>query len=200
MSTEPIVPPGGEFPTPGVSSSALLAFRCAPSIRPYLAEDAYHTAGFIVDTPVTDVEIDGAVPIALPDGDHIGQLSVIVLVGEQVLAQGEVPLNSSKVELPFHLFELRPKMDAFNVTCTATYAVGKERQTFEVFTALSYLPNPPAGRSVTKMDLRTGTLLAKPANGFNGDYESVLPVGFYTGFSDYLANNLSILNELKEQG
>jgi len=50
------------------------------------------------------------------------------------------------------------------------------------------------------MDLRTGALLAKPADGSDGKYESVFPIGFYTWFDGYLAGNLSILDELKAQG
>jgi hypothetical protein len=50
------------------------------------------------------------------------------------------------------------------------------------------------------MDLRTGALMAKPANGSGGDYESIFPIGFYTTFDGYLAGNLSVLDELKEQG
>jgi len=64
---------------------------------------------------------------------------------------------------------------------------------------LAYLPNPQHG-SVTKMDLRTGGLLAKHTNRKGGSYESVFPIGFYTNFGGYLARNLSILNELKQQG
>jgi hypothetical protein len=65
--------------------------------------------------------------------------------------------------------------------------------------ALSYLPNP-TNSSVTKMDLRTGALLAKPADGSDGEYESFFPIGFFTWFDGYLAGNLSILDELKAQG
>jgi hypothetical protein len=74
-----------------------------------------------------------------------------------------------------------------------------DAQTFEATAALFYLPNPSEG-SVTKMDLRTGALLAKPANGSGGDYEAVFPIGFYTTYDGYLASNLSILDELKAQG
>jgi len=72
-------------------------------------------------------------------------------------------------------------------------------QTFEASAALYYLPNPSEG-SVTKMDLRTGALLAKPANGSGGNYEAVFPIGFYTTYDGYLASNTSVLDELKAQG
>jgi predicted ATP-grasp superfamily ATP-dependent carboligase len=72
-------------------------------------------------------------------------------------------------------------------------------QTFEATAQVYYLPNPSEG-SVTKMDLRTGALLAKPANGSGGDYETVFPIGFYTTYDGYLASNTSVLDELKAQG
>lgn len=51
------------------------------------------------------------------------------------------------------------------------------------------------------MDLRTGALLARPADGGgSGAYDYVLPIGFYTQFDPYLTTNLSQLNELKSQG
>ena len=49
------------------------------------------------------------------------------------------------------------------------------------------------------MDLRTGALLAKPATGKGGKYETVFPVGFYTSF-DYLSANLSTIDEIAAQG
>lgn len=64
---------------------------------------------------------------------------------------------------------------------------------------LSLLPNP-TNSSVTKMDLRTSALLAKPATGLGGTYDPVLPIGFYTSFDGYLASNLSVIDDLKERG
>jgi hypothetical protein len=54
---------------------------------------------------------------------------------------------------------------------------------------------------VTRMDLRTGALLAKPANGRgSGAYGYVPPVGFYTQLDPYLTTNLSKVDELKAMG
>ncbi|KIM82042.1 hypothetical protein PILCRDRAFT_88833 [Piloderma croceum F 1598] len=50
------------------------------------------------------------------------------------------------------------------------------------------------------MDLCTGELLAKPANGLGEDYEPVFPIGFYTTYREYLTFNISVLDELKAQG
>jgi len=51
------------------------------------------------------------------------------------------------------------------------------------------------------MDLRTGALLARPANGKGGPFERVFPIGFYTSYSGYLAMNYStVLPQLKQQG
>jgi hypothetical protein len=195
MANQSVVPPGGNFLTPSTSSSPLLAFRCAPAIRPYLAEDTTSLASIIVDAPVTYIQIAGAEPITLSSSGDAGPLAVTVSTNGKTLATGIIPLNASKYEINFSLTSLTAQKDAYNISCSASYA-GK---TFTTSTALSYLPNP-TNSSVTKMDLRTGALLAKPADGSDGEYASVFPIGFYTSFDNYLAGNLSILDELKAQG
>ena len=201
MASSPIVPPGGQFPIPATSSSPLLAFRCAPAIKPYLPEDILTPSTFIVDAPITYSDIADAQPISLSHGSP-GSLAVTISVDGKPISAGLVPLNATKFELPFTLLGLTPRTEAYNVTCTAEYSSSllSKPQKFSSSAALSLLPDPPSGRSVTKMDLRTGALLAKPATGAKGDYEPVFPIGFYTNFGGYLASNLSLLNELKDQG
>ncbi|OCH92519.1 hypothetical protein OBBRIDRAFT_791109 [Obba rivulosa] len=202
MASSPVVPPGGQFPVPAVSSKPLLAFRCAPAIKPYLPEDVSSPAGILIDTFVTNSEIAGAEPIDIPALGELGEVLVTVSVdGHELVTGGVVPLNATKVELPFSLAGLKPQKAAFNVSCSATYApLGAKAQTFKSTAALSFLPDPPAGRSVTKMDLRTGALLAKPATGKGGSYEPVLPTGFYTNFDGYLASNISLVDQIKAEG
>ena len=201
MSTSPVVPPGGQFPTPSKSSGSLLAFRCAPAIRPYLPEDASSPAAFIVDAPITFSKVNNARDINLTTKGALGDLAVTISVDGHVLATANVPLNSTKVEVPFSLSGLTPQTKPFDVSCSATYsAVQVHTQKFTASSSLYYLPNPPKGRSVTKIDQRTGALLAKPATGEDGPYETVFPIGFYTSFDGYIATNLSALNVLKEQG
>lgn len=203
MASDPIVPPGGQFPIPAVSSTPLLALRCVPVIKPYLPEDAATPAGFLIDTPITSSQVAGAAPITIPAHGPVGVLEVTVKVNGHTLAQGPVALNASKVELPFSLRALQPQSAAFNVECSATYSAPSARgapQTFTAATTLSYLPDPPDGRSVTKMDLRTGALLAKPATGKGGAYETVFPVGFYSNFDGYLTPNVSVIDEIAAQG
>ena len=195
MSTQSIVEPGGNFPLPTPSSDSLLALRCAPAIRPYLAEDVSSPAAILIDAPVVYYEIANAEPIELCNDDAL--LDVTVTLDGRTLATGLVPLNATAYELPFSLEGITPQKAAYNLSCEATYAAAS--QTFSATTALSVLPNP-TDSSVTKMDLRTGALLAKPATGLGGSYEPVFPIGFYTMFDDYLATNLSVINELKEQG
>ena len=50
------------------------------------------------------------------------------------------------------------------------------------------------------MDLRTGALLAQPANGSGGAFAPIFPIGFYTLFDSYLATNLSIPATLASLG
>lgn len=196
----PATPPGGLFPIPAVSDSPLLALRCSPAIRPYLAEDdnlklTSTVKSILVDAPITHQKIANAVPVDAHDA-HL-DLAVTVSVNGKTLAHGTVPLNATKHELAFSLSSLKPQKEAFVITCTATLG----SQTFSATGSLSYLPNPPAEiGSVTKMDLRTGTLLARPANGKGGPFAPVFPIGFYTSFGGYLDQDFTIPSVLASQG
>jgi len=203
MASQPIVPPGGNFPMPASSKDPLLAFRCAAAIKPYLEEDVNTPAGVLIDSPVVYSEISGAQPIVLPAGPLSGaaKLDVTVSLNGKTLANALVPLNASAYELPFSLEGITPQMTPYNLTCEATYlaASSSSPQTYSASAALSVLPNP-TNSSVTKMDLRTGALLAKPATGLGGEYEPIFPIGFYTIFDGYLSTNISAVDILKAQG
>lgn len=185
--------------------------------------------------------IPEAASITLPAGwNSTESLAVTISVNGQTLSQGNVPLNITGYEMPFSLGGLQPRMEAYNVSCLASYSQSTaamsppsssaampafkvpslpawvdlfsafeprdlpERrstnaQNFTTSTTLSYLPNP-TNSTVTKMDMKTGALLAKPANGSEGDYAPVFPIGFYTAYDGYLASNLSNINNLATQG
>ncbi|KAF9474514.1 hypothetical protein BDN70DRAFT_908482 [Pholiota conissans] len=196
----PPTPPGGEFPIPATSTNPLLALRCSPAIRPYLAEDA-KTAGnsndiaILVDTPVTFSQIANAAPINLHPS--LDSLTVTVTANGKKLASGSVPLNATKHALQFSLSSLTPRSEAYELSCIATFGTQK----FVASGSLSFLPDPPSSiGSVTKMDLRTGGLLAKPANGKGGPFAPVFPIGFYTGFGNYLVDDSTIPATLASQG
>lgn len=191
---------GGQFPIPATSSSPLLAFRCAPALRPYLPDDINtadpSSVSILVDTSVVFSRITNAASITLPSGANSG-LAVTVTIDGQQVASGDVALNTTKNALHFSLSSLQPRKAAYSISCTGTLG----SQVFHATGALTYLPTPPVGiGSVTKMDLRTGVLLARPANGKGGPYAPVFPIGFYTQFDNYLAKNLSVPAELKAQG
>lgn len=196
MPSQPVVPPGGRFPEPKSSSSPLLALRCGPAVKPYLAEDALNTdksfVSILVNTPVVFSEIANAAAISIPRARN--DLNVVVSTADgKVLTRGIVPLNSTNHAMPFNLARLKPRKEPYSITCTAT--IGK--QTFTSSASVSILPPAPA--SVTRMDMRSGALLARPPSG-KGPYSPVFPFGFYTNFDGYLAKNLSVIQELKSQG
>lgn len=199
MSTSSPSEPGGEFPVPKTSSSPLLALRCAQAIRPYLPGDSNGDSdptavSILIDAPVTFSRIANAAAITIPSGSP--SLEVTVTVNGKTLTTGSVPLNSTKHALPFSLSSLSARTAAYNMTCTATLS----GQTFKATGSLTYLPAKPSGiGSVTKMDLRTGALLAKPVDG-NGDFAPVFPIGFYTQVDQYLARDLTIPATLAKQG
>ncbi|KAH8114960.1 hypothetical protein DFH11DRAFT_1877283 [Phellopilus nigrolimitatus] len=192
MANQSVVEPGGEFPVAKTSSEPLLAFRCAPAVKPYLAEDT--SGAFIVDTQVTYTEKAGTAPI---DTSKSGsELQVSISINGQTLATGAVPFNASGHELPFSLAPLKPQTSAFDVVCTAKTPDG---QTFNANTTLQKLPDPPSDiGSVAKLDLRTGAMLVRSSG--SEEWETVFPLGFYTTFDGYLTTNLSVLNDLKDRG
>ena len=194
MASEKPLVPGGNFPPLSPSSDPLLALRCAPAIRPYLAEDISSPAAVLVDALVVYHKIANAERIALCDDTT---LDVKISLDGRTLATGSVPLNATAYAMPISLEGIAPRKEAYELECEATYA---HTQTYWASAALSVLPNPAHGGSVTKMDLRTGALLARPANGRGGPYEPVFPIGFFTNLDGYLASNLSLIDELKEQG
>jgi len=191
---------GGQFEFPELSDAPLLSLRCGQAIRPYIASDltemdAISPLEILVDSPIVQLKIDGASPIDLgSEKDPKG--TVVVSIDGQTVAQGIVPLNTTKASLPLTLRSLNPQAGAYNLTCSLTYG----DQTFTATSTLTYLPDPGAETgSVTKMDMRTGALLARPPSG-EGPYQRVFPVGFYTNFGSYLSQNLSVIAELKDQG
>ncbi|KAJ7721036.1 hypothetical protein B0H16DRAFT_1603583 [Mycena metata] len=194
---QPVVPPGGQFSVPELSSTPLLVFRCAPIITPYLEED--NEAGVIVETFVTYSRYSGAEPIGIAGPSSTAALAVSIRVNGTLLAQAMVGLNSTS-ELHFPLANLsQPRHQPFIIDCTASYASPDSpgTQTFSTTAALSYLP-PPLSGSVTKRDARTGALLVKPQG--SSLYETIFPIGFYTSFDKYLDSDLLILDQLKAQG
>ena len=192
---------GGQFPILATSPTPLLALRCAPAIRPYLAEDANilspQDMAILIDAPVVFQQISNAASISIPSLNTLGHLSVSVSVDGNRLTGGIVPLNATKHALSFSLSSLKPRVEAYTITCSATF----HSQLYQATGSLTYLPDPPPSiGSVTKMDLRTGAILAKPADGKGGSYAPVFPIGFYTSFDGYLTQDLNIPAQLKAQG
>ena len=199
-TAHPVIP-GGQFLVPATSPSPLLAFHCAPAVRPYLPEDATSppTPSFIsiiVDSPLINSDIANAAAISSTSGSL--SVTVTLTTSGTILATGSVPVNSTGSTLPFSLAGLQPSKTPYSITCKAKTISG---ESYYVFGSLFYLPTPPAGiGSVIKMDQRTGTLLARPADGSSGPYAPVVSVGFYTSFDNYLAVDFTIPATLKSQG
>lgn len=193
MANQSVVPPNGQFPTIATSKEPLLAFRCAPAIKPYLAEDS--TGSIIIDTILTNKQVDGAVPFKLSTTHAApAPLEVTVSINNKIVGSASVPVNASGHEIPIQLTSLKPQKAAFEVTCTAKATTGGT--SFSTTTSVQRLPNPTSG-GATKMDMRTGAMLVRTSPGV---YDSVFPLGFYTSFGGYIATNLSILNDIADRG
>ncbi|KIK66412.1 hypothetical protein GYMLUDRAFT_933232 [Collybiopsis luxurians FD-317 M1] len=210
MATEPVTNPGGQFPASLTFSSPHLALRCAQAVKPYLPDDVNsHSTdptfiSVLVDTPITFTNISGATALSSKQASNLNShssLDVTVLLDGKKLTSGTVPLNASKHALTFSLSNLEPRVQAHNLTCLGAFSNDAGENVVTGSSLFTFLPAKPDGiGSVTKMDMRSGTLLAKPPTGEDGPYSNVFPIGFYTSYDPYLTTNLSIPGVLKSQG
>ena len=83
----------------------MLAFRCSQTVRPYVAGDGNDPTlpvSILVDAPVVYSYINNTNVITIQNVSDPGSLTVSVKTSTGVvLAQGSVPVNSNKTELPF---------------------------------------------------------------------------------------------------
>ena len=195
-------PPGGQFPEPVSLNAPQLALRCNPALFPFLPDDNGPTSTsssvILVDALVRSTNINGAQPLGnIPQSQDTELLVTVFLDGEN-LTSGKVPLNGSAT-LPFSLSGLSPRIQPYDLTCNATL-LSSSRTFDSIPTKLTYLPFPDTSiGSFTKLDLRTGGLLAKRAND-SKPYEPIFPMGFFTNVDGYLGGNFSALKDLKYQG
>ncbi|KAN0127302.1 hypothetical protein V8E53_014906 [Lactarius tabidus] len=200
---KPISMPLGQFPILATTTTPQLALRCQPAIKPFLPDDLADDSSslIIVDALVRDQEIAGAQPLIMPTSSSPDPiLSVNVWIDGVHQASGTASLNGSAT-IPFSLSGLSPRIEPYSLTCTATLSSPEQNFT-SIPTSLTYLPSPPDYiGSITKLDLRTGGLLAKRV-GTQDPYESVFPVGFYTQFGGHLERDdaATVLEELRSQG
>lgn len=195
---DPVVPPGGQFPLPAASTSPQLALRCNPGQIPFLPDDLNTPSSVIlVDALVRKRAITGAQPFNSTFQNS--ELQVTISLDGETLTTGNVCLNGSAA-LPFSLSHMSPRTTPYSLACTAV-TVSSPKQIFtSIPTNLTYLPQPPDYiGSVTKLDLRTGGLLAKRAR-IQELYQPIFPVGFFTNFDGYLNDNDTALEVLKSQG
>jgi hypothetical protein len=192
----PVVPPAGQFPLP-VATAPQLALRCNPGQIPFLPDDNTSSTVILVDALMGSRAIAGAQPLNTMTQNS--ELQVTVSLDGKTLTTGNVNLNGSAA-LPFSLSHISPRMRPYTLTCTAVI-LSSPKQTFaSIPTNLTYLPLPPNHiGSVTKLDLKTGGLLAKRAH-IQEPYQPIFPVGFFTDFEGYLEDNDTSLEVLKSQG
>ncbi|KAE9386408.1 hypothetical protein BT96DRAFT_1085985, partial [Gymnopus androsaceus JB14] len=98
-----------------------------------------------------------------------------------------------KHALPFPLSSLEPRTGAYSLTCTASIRNGEQVVGSSL---LTYTPAKPADiGGVTKMDMHSGMLLARPAIGENGPTREffllVHPISTF--------DNTSLLNEVLDE-
>ncbi|KAI9454681.1 hypothetical protein BJY52DRAFT_1390884 [Lactarius psammicola] len=193
-----IDPPGGQFPLPVTTTTPQMALRCNPALIPFLPDDLADNSSslILVDALVRNQEIAGVQPLAMPSSPD-AELSVSVFADGKPLTSGTVPLNGSAT-IPFSLSALSPRLKPYSLSCTATLPSPNQNFT-STPTNLAFLPPPDTVDSITRLNQRTGGLLAKRARS-QDPYEAIFPVGFFTQFGGYLEGNDGILEDLKSQG
>lgn len=158
---------------------------------------------FIIDANVT---YDVGTPLYASSDSyplHSGTLNVMVEVTSSsaiLLSNVSVPVNSTGTVIPFFLSALPPSSSPYTVSCSATF----ETQTFTASSKVYNLPPNPYIANVssttsvaTKVDRRSGAMLRVDKE--SGEWKPFLPYGFYTGFSDVIAN-LSIIDQMVQDG
>lgn len=205
MPNQTVVPPGGQFQPPASSQEPLVAFRCSPVFRPYLEEDAKDVA-FIVDSPIVYQYTQGASPISFQTSgsgcSDLGTLYITISIGNQLFAGKGITVNTTGQVISVDISSLSTQKTSYNVTCNAAYQsdtlLSPTTQYFSANTSLLYLPGTKG--SVVKTDLRTGALWVRPTDGKGGPFQPFIPQGFYVSFEQQLANNLSLIDQLKADG
>ena len=196
---EPLVPVNwAQFPLPSTTTTPQLALRCNPALIPFLPDDVgdNFSSLIIVDALVRYSAIAGAQPLILPTHPD-AELLVTVWIDGKPTASGTVQLNGSAA-ISFSLSEISPRSEPYSLDCSATLS-SPEQKFMSTRTNLTYLPSPPNSiGSITKLDARTGGLLAKQANS-QSSYTPIFPIGFFTQFGGYLDKNDSALQVLQSQ-
>lgn len=162
------------------------SFRCVARLHPYLeADDCDSSVSVLVDFPV-----------AHPTTSiH----ALTITIEDLVVVRSNIETNVTSLELQISVCGvITPRRKPYTMTCLVEieYPETRTNNTSVYVSTLSYLPNPRSS-SITKLDRKTGALLTKSANGI---FEPIFPIGFFTNFGGYLAVNLSLLDEIKDQG
>ena len=198
-ANQPLVPVDwARFPLPSTTTTPQLALRCNPALTPFLPDDVADNSSslIIVDALVRYQEIAGAQPLILPTPPD-AELLVTVWIDGKPITSGAVRLNGSAV-IPFSLSQMSPRSEPYALRCSATLSSPKQNFVSN-HASLTYLPSPPNSiGSITKLDARTGGILAKQANS-PGPYTPIFPIGFFTTFDGYLDGNNNTLQVLQSQ-
>ena len=180
-NSEAEVIPQGWLYAPARSPSPMLDLTVIPRHSIYLGSET--EAEFIVDAILSfhrGQPYEAAPPGASSKRYTGEKLKFKICVDGSTVASGEIGVNTrDNVVGFFPRMQLKPRMDAYRVSLTATQA-GK---TYTATTSFYYLPEKDSG-SVVKVDNLHRSLLYR--NSFtSGKFEYVFPYGFYGDCSGY---------------
>ncbi|KAG8816464.1 hypothetical protein FRC18_000994 [Serendipita sp. 400] len=221
------VEPGGRYGPPELSPDPLLLFRCDTEIKPYIhGEDK--VANVVVDIGITHQNLSGSFPMLDITPDRQFQVTIHTTDDGHTLAKETLSLGM-KQPISFPLDQIQARASAYDIQCqlrvlprdpitkpvvyqmdsVESIVMDVETPDGTAVTRLYYLPPNPHGRSTVKMDVIRSVLLVRDQSsssssggGVEGTtpWKPLIPFGFYTSFDDYLAKNLSILDDAKQRG
>ncbi|KAI5790373.1 hypothetical protein FPQ18DRAFT_390784 [Pyronema domesticum] len=203
-----LVEKGWLYP-PKKSNQPLFDIACRPKLKPFLNDE--NLAQDLQPRIVIEATISNDVGVPFPALDYYNDFQEPSDVWVTVSVRSDAGKAKSKVilkevpvsfdqnaEFALDLSKLPTQVDPYTIYCTA--ALQKGDTPFAVASSEMYwLPPNPHGGSTVVLDSESGKLLvvdqAKPAG-----YHSFFPIGYYTNWGDYLKDNFTKLQDIKDAG
>ncbi|KAA8910023.1 hypothetical protein FN846DRAFT_940250 [Sphaerosporella brunnea] len=190
-----LVDKGWLYPPPH-SDVPRLAFTCRARLKPFVKGTDARKASIVVDARISH-DVGTPFPHARP----VESIYVTVSVSSLQLVNTQMRLGD-QVEIAVDLDKLPPRTEPYSLTCHAA-ASDSGPQFATASSELYWLPPSPYNGSIVQLDTSTGELVVSGniAPGLPGaNREPFFPIGYYTGWGNYLESNFGILSEIKKAG
>ncbi|KAK3081311.1 hypothetical protein LTS18_008101 [Coniosporium uncinatum] len=185
--------PGGWLKSPRPSSQPLLDLRVRPRTSQYLVGEI--EGSFVLDAPIQHLHGQPFLS-SLADGETNASkvldtllIDILLDTGRPLVASANhsISMNSTGNEISFSLMNLTARTEPYNITVVASSRDGG--QAFVATTQLYYLPVPPNGGSVTKLDSLYGGLQVQDYLKDSTVWQPLFPYSFYVSWGGWLVND-----------